>query len=99
MFMLITKLVVLTSVVTMVANKLQRQWFALVLDTNCIRQPKGAAAKFTLQPQYTDSHQNIRIESLYKYTQSCSWGGDHQMFEGFQCIVDLAAAPWVALCK
>ena len=35
------KLVVLiTGVVTIVADKLETQWFALVLKTNCIRQPK-----------------------------------------------------------
>ena len=85
----------------MVANKLLRQWFALVLDTNCIRQPKGQLPSSPYN-QYTDSHQNIRIGVIIQVHSKLQFGrggGDHQMFEGFQCIVDLAAAPWVALCK
>ena len=38
------KLVVLTRVVALVADKLERQWlleFALMLKTNCIRQPQS----------------------------------------------------------
>ena len=48
------KLVVLTRVVALVADKLERQWlleFALMLKTNCIRQPQSYFP-FLLQPQY-----------------------------------------------
>ena len=33
---------------------------------------QGAAAQFTLQPQYTDNHQNICEGVINECTQSCS---------------------------
>ena len=66
-------------VVTMVADKLQRQWFALVLETNCIRQPKGQLPSSPYNHNTLTTTRTSVKESLQMHSK-LQLGGS-QMFE------------------
>jgi len=57
----------------MVADNLRRQWFTLVLETNCIRQPSRSLGQMIIshwhhEPMGSCWHPWAHLQGLYNYT-------------------------------